>query len=174
MDGTAAPPFALTIAYWLHMLATVAWIGGLAALALIVLPAARRTLDQPQFSALVSRMQTRMSQIGWFSLAVLVVTGMFQMSSHPAYEGFLAFTSQWAFAILTKHIVIGLMIVVSAYITWGLLPALQRNSLRQAAGHTVDTAHSDRLKRREMRLLQLNLFLSLIVLALTAWARTAG
>jgi uncharacterized membrane protein len=174
MDGTAAPPLALTAAYWLHMLATVAWIGGLAALALIVLPSARKTLDQPQFSALVGRMQTRMSHIGWFSLAVLGVTGMFQMSSHPAYEGFMAFTNQWAVAILSKHLVIGGMIAVSAYITWGLLPALQRTSLLQAAGKPVDPAQIDRLKRREMRLLQINLFLSLIVLALTAWARTAG
>jgi uncharacterized membrane protein len=36
------PPFpALTLAYWLHMLATVTWIGGLAALLLALTALAR-------------------------------------------------------------------------------------------------------------------------------------
>jgi uncharacterized membrane protein len=174
MNGTAAPPLALMIAYWLHMLATVAWIGGLAALAVIVIPSARKTLGHPEFSKLVARMQNRLAQVGWFSLAVLFVTGMIQMSSHPSYEGFLAFTNTWAVAILSKHLVILLMILVSSYITWGVLPALQRTAMMQAVGKPVDETQVEGLRRRETRLLQLNLLLSLIVLALTAWARTSG
>jgi uncharacterized membrane protein len=174
MEGTSAPPLALTFAYWLHMLATVVWIGGLTTMALLVIPAARKTLSHPEFGNLISRIQARLSQIGWFSLAVLTVTGMFQMSSHPSYEGFLTFSNAWALAILSKHLVIGLMIVVSAYITWGLLPALQRVALLQGAGKQVDDSTAESLKRREMRLLQINLALSFVVLALTALARTSG
>ncbi|NLG97031.1 MAG: hypothetical protein GX491_06680 [Chloroflexi bacterium] len=179
MDNMAAPPFVLTIAYWLHMLATVVWIGGLAAVSLIVLPAAQSVLDRRAYSDLLTRMQVRLQQVGWFSLGLLFVTGLFQMSSSPAYEGFLAINNSWAVAILVKHLVIGLMILVSAYITWGLMPALQRAALARSIqssklkGVPTDPESVSRLERREVWLLRLNLLLSALVLALTAWARAS-
>ena len=65
----AAPPIGLTIAYWLHMLATVVWIGSLASLAIIVLPAARKSLETQEYSALLLQVQARLQPVGWFSLA---------------------------------------------------------------------------------------------------------
>ncbi len=174
MEDLAAPSLALTVAYWLHMLATVVWIGSLSALALIVLPAARRALDPAVFSLLLVRLQARLQPVAWFSLILLGGTGMFQMSAHPSYGGFLSIDNDWAVAILAKHLVIGLMMVASAYLTWGLLPALQRTAFLRASGAGVDAGLVARLERREARILYLNLFLSVIVLALTAWARTAG
>lgn len=170
---TAVSPLFLTITYWLHMVATVTWVGGLTALSLIVLPAARKTLDQPSFGALLLQMQTRLQQIGWFSLALLTLTGMFQMSASPSYAGFLAISNPWAVAILAKHAVIGLMILVSGYVTWGLLPTLQRNTLLRAAGRGVNEVQEARLQRRETWMLRINLALSILVLLLTAWARSS-
>ena len=71
------------------MLATVAWFGGLASLAIFVIPSARSTLERRQYAQFLGKVQGRIQQVGWFSLAVLTGTGMFQMSAHPAYEGFL-------------------------------------------------------------------------------------
>lgn len=163
----------LAVVYWLHMLATVVWIGGLAALSLLVIPAARSALDSAAYGALLLQIQRRLQQVGWFSLAVLGLTGMFQMSANPQYTGFLEVGSEWATAILTKHLVIGLMIAVSAYMTWGVLPGLQRNAFLRAAGKSTgpDFKH---LERREDWLLRINLLLSVIVLLLTAWARSAN
>jgi uncharacterized membrane protein len=174
MPETAASPLVLTITYWLHMLATVVWVGGLAAVSLFVLPAARKSLDPTAFSTLLSRLQASLQRVGWFSLAVLIVTGMFQMSSSPFYHGFLAINNEWAAAILTKHLVIGLMILTSVYATWGLLPALKRAALLRAAGRGVDEAQAARLQNREIWLLRANLALAVIVLLLTAWARSAS
>ena len=164
---------ALTIAYWLHMLATVVWIGTLAALALIVIPSARKSLDPSTYSALLAQIQARLQPIGWFCLAVLGVTGMFQMSANPSYDGFLAITNNWTAAILMKHLVIGILVLTSAYMTWVVLPNLQRAALLRAAGKYVEEARINRLAQDESRLLVLNLILSVIVLALTAWARAA-
>ena len=36
------PQWAMMIAFWLHMLATVVWLGGQAALSLLVLPIGRK------------------------------------------------------------------------------------------------------------------------------------
>lgn len=172
MDDLAVSPFFLTITYWLHLIATVVWIGGLTAISFLVLPASQKTLDRATFSLFLAQIQARLQQLGWFSLALLVLTGLFQMSASPAYEGFLAISNQWSVAILTKHLVIGLMVLVSAYITWGLLPGLQRNAMRRAAGREVDAALEDSLQRREVWMLRINLALSFLVLLLTAWARS--
>ena len=167
------PDFALALAYWLHILATVTWIGGLMALAVLVIPAARRTLQPNDYAALLGRIQANLQRVGWLSLAVLAGTGLFQMSAHPAYEGFLAISNSWAVAILIKHLVIGLMVLAGGYLTWGVMPALQRIALQRAVGETVDAARDAKLRKRESLVLTVNLVLSIVVLLLTAIARAA-
>lgn len=168
-----APALFMALMYWLHMLATVTWIGGLAALALIVLPSARRTLDDTAYAAFLNRVQARLQQVGWLSLVVLGATGMFQMSASSSYGGFLSIDNPWAAAILSKHVVILLMVAASAYSTWGLMPALQRVALLRANGKKINQAETQRLARLERLLLTLNLVLSALVLAFTAWARVS-
>ena len=163
------PNWALTLAYGLHLVATVVWIGSLAALAWLVLPAARRVLDTQAWGRLLAEIQKRLDPLSWFCLAVLAGTGMFQLSASPHYQGFLQIDSAWGVAILVKHILFAAMAVLSAYLTWGLLPALRRNALRQVA----DPAESARLERRNLFLLRLSLFLSILILALTALARAS-
>jgi uncharacterized membrane protein len=167
-----APVWALTLAYWLHMLATIVWVGGLAALALLVLPARRKALDQHAFSTMLEKMQHRLDAMGWMSLAVLTGTGLFQMSAHPAYQGFLSIESRWAGAILAKHLVFVGMIAVSAYMTWGLMPRLRRINLLEMKGQATAQG-KQRLNAANDRLLRTNLVLAIIVLALTALARVS-
>lgn len=165
------PAWALSITYWLHMLATVVWIGSLAALVLLVLPAAQRTLDHKAFAGLLEAMQRRLEPVAWFCLVVLTGTGLFQMAASRNYQGFLAIDNRWAVAILFKHIVFLLMVAASTYLTWGLMPSLRRNAFMLAQGK--DTPEADRLQRQNINLLRLNLILSVIVLALTALARVS-
>ncbi len=167
------PDFGLALAYWLHIVATVTWVGGLIALSVLVIPAARRTLQPGDYAALFARLQAGLQRVGWLSLAVLIATGMFQMSAHPAYEGFLAISNAWSVAILIKHILIGFMVLVGAYLTWGIMPSLRRMALLRAAGQNLDAAKDLALRKRESRALTINLILSILVLLLTAIARAA-
>jgi putative copper resistance protein D len=168
---TAPSPWILAVVYWLHMLATVVWIGGLAALALIVQPAARRALDQQEYAALLAQISRRLQNLGWFSLIVLAATGMVQLSANPHYQGLLVIGNRWAAAILIKHLTIGLMVILTAYLTWGLTPRLNRLAFMQAHGMAAEGV--DRLRRRELLLLRANLALSVVILALTALARAS-
>ena len=79
------PLWALSIAYWLHMLATVLWIGGLAALGLIVLPAARKTLEAPAYADFLVGLQKRLDPLGWFSVIVLLAS-LYVDASAPAVK----------------------------------------------------------------------------------------
>jgi uncharacterized membrane protein len=166
------PTWVLTIAYWLHMLATVVWVGGLAAMAVLVLPTARKSLTPEAYSAFLGPLQKRLQWLGWMSLAVLTATGMFQMSASPNYEGVLAITNTWAVAILLKHIAIGAMVLISAYLTWILGPELSRLALRQAQKGGMAPAEAELIRRKEQIIFWINLALAVVVLALTAWARS--
>ncbi len=164
------PAWALALIYWIHMLATVLWLGSLASLSLLVLPALRK-VDTKSQGILFEAIQKRLDPLGWFSLALLLVTGMFQMSANPNYEGFLAISGQWASSILIKHIFFVAMIAVSAAQTWWLLPSMQRAMLRQQK--SGDMAEVAALQKREALLLNLNLILAILVLGMTALARAA-
>lgn len=169
---TLYPQGMLTAIYWLHMLATVAWVGGQAALVLMVLPAARKTLTSEVYSTFLGQINRRLQFVGWISLIVLVGTGMFQMSASPSYQGFLSITNTWAVAILIKHLVIGLLVGLSAYSTWGMAPALQRLSLLRSRGKGSDVEFAA-LQKKEEWLIRVNLGITIVVLLLTAWARSA-
>ena len=166
-----SPAWGLTIAYWLHMLATVVWIGSLAGLVLLVLPAAGKALQPQPYAALLEHIQRRLDPLGWFCLLLLAGTGLFQMSASPNYRGFIAIETTWAAAILVKHLVFLGMLGISAWTTWGVLPALRRAAWRVAQGKDVPEAA--RLQRRSLALLRLNFALSIVVLALTALARAS-
>jgi len=168
------PVWALSLAYWLHMLATVVWIGALASLSLLVLPAARKTLNPQAYGDFIGQIQRRLDPLGWFSLILLAGTGLVQMSANPNYHGFLAIENRWAVAILAKHLLFLVMVVISAYMTWIMLPQLRRLALRRARGIEAENdPASQELMRRETWLLRLNLILGVFVLAMTAIARSA-
>ena len=164
--------FALALAYWAHMIATVIWIGGLAAIALLVVPAARKTLQDEQLSKFLAALQKRLSPLAWFSLAVLVGTGMFQMSANPSYQGFLSIENSWAAAILVKHILFFGMIALASYQTWWLMPAIQRSLLLRQS-RPVDSDEAVRLQKQETWIVNINLALGVLVLLLTALARAS-
>jgi uncharacterized membrane protein len=160
------PRLALTLAYWLHMAATVVWIGGLTFQTLILTPA----LDG--FPEVLERLRRRFEPLAWLSLAVLIGTGLLQMSASPNYTGLLSIRNGWSAAILAKHLVIGLMLVLASIQTWWIQPRLARLVLI-AARSPQQPADIAVLRRRQFRLLRLQTVLSVVVLALTAAARSA-
>jgi uncharacterized membrane protein len=165
------PTWALALMYWLHMLATVVWVGSLAAISFLVLPAMKRTLNPETQLVFIEAMQKRLEPIAWFSISLLILTGLFQMSLNPHYDGFLATSTQWSLAILTKHILGMIMVVVSAIQTWEVIPAIRRGILLSKKHNNVEEL--DSLRRREITLLRINFGLSILILAATAFARAS-
>jgi uncharacterized membrane protein len=167
---SVVPAWALALTFWLHLLATVTWIGSLASISILVLPAAARALRLPEQLVLVDAVQKRLEPIAWFSVSVLVVTGLFQMSVNPHYNGFLATSGQWSLAILAKHVLVATLIAVSAVHTWDVLPAIRRALLRK---EKADPADLRALQRREVALLRASLVLAALILLATAFARAS-
>lgn len=163
------PGWALSVAYWLHMAATVVWVGGLFFQAVILAPALNRSGDPQVTASLLSYVRRRFVPLAWLSLAVLIATGLTQMSGNPNYEGFIQIHNRWSAAILAKHLVIALMVAAAGYQTWFLAPRMERAAWRRTEGE----ADGDAGAHAYRRLTAANLALALVVLALTAIARTA-
>jgi putative copper export protein len=82
----------------------------------------------------------------------------------------LVIRERWAAALAAKHAAIGLMVLAAAYQTWFLHPRLARLALLERRGREADAAPA---LRSHARLTRLNLGLGIVVLILTAIARTA-
>jgi putative copper export protein len=164
------PTIALAFSYWLHLLATIVWIGGLAALVLLV-PALQVPAGGALDGAPGDRLYRRFTVVSNFALAVLLVTGMVQLVGEkaPNYQGVLNFASLWAQIILAKHLVIAAMIAVGVYAQGSVDPALKRLAMLAAAGR-ADEAQIAGLRRRRAQTLAASLVLGVVVLALTAVA----
>ncbi|RJP53014.1 MAG: hypothetical protein C4586_02045 [Anaerolineaceae bacterium] len=167
---TAPSAWILAIIFWLHMLATVTWIGSLAAINLLVLPASHRTLKLADQLSFIAALQKRLEPLAWFCMGILLVTGLLQLSTSPHYDGFLALSTQWSFAILIKHGLALIMVVVSAIQTWEVLPAIHRTLMKKGKADEDELA---RLQRKEMIILRINLALSALILGATALARVS-
>lgn len=160
----------LALSYWLHMIATIVWVGGLALMALVVWPGARAVLGPgPQLAALLRTLQRRFEPLAWGSLAVLIATGLTQMAANENYTGLLQIDNAWAVAILIKHLAIGGMVLIGLYLQFTVQPALTRLALLESRG--LDAPDAQSLRRRELALTRLNLLCGILVLGFTAIAR---
>ncbi len=164
------PTWALALTFWLHLLATVAWIGCIFAISILLLPAARKTLQPLDHLALIEAMQKRLEPIAWFCMSLLLATGLFQMSVNPHYDGFLSVSTQWSLALLIKHILGIFMVVASAIQTWEVIPAIRRTLMNKKK---ADEQKVIELQKQETRLLRINLGLSVLILLATAFARAS-
>jgi len=168
---SSPPAWALALTFWLHLLATVTWVGSLAGISFLVLPAMQRALDPETQLVFIEAMQKRLEPIAWFSMSLLVLTGLFQMSVNPHYDGFLSVSTQWSLAILIKHLLGIVLVVFSAIQTWEVIPAIRRAILKSRKGGNAEEL--DTLRRREILLLRMNFGLSTLILLATAFARAA-
>ena len=163
------PDWALALTFWIHFLAAVTLVGSLVATSIVVLPTVK-TMDPLNQLNLIASIQKRMEPAAWFSLSLLIVTGLFQMSLNVHYNGFLSVSNQWTIAILVKHILVIALIVVSAVQTWDVFPTIRRLLLRK------DKASQDevvKLQNRAAWLLRANLILAILILGATAFMRAA-
>lgn len=136
----------------------------------LVLPISKRVLQPVDELVLLDGIQKRLEPIAWFSVSLLAVTGLFQMSVNPHYNGFLSTSGQWSLAMLSKHILFAGLVTVSAVYTWDVLPAMRRALMRREKANQQEV---QALQRRERVMLRISLILAALILLATAVARAS-
>ena len=162
--------FLLTASFLFHLIATVVWVGGLVTISFVIEPIANRVLtDRAEAARVLDAVQKRFQPLANLSLIVLLLTGMVQLVNNRFYKGLLQMDNVWSAAILLKHLAVGVMIAVAAYVTFSVQPALRRNALLVANG-VENPVEAARLQSQNTRLTRLNLGLMILVLIFTALA----
>lgn len=157
----------LAISYLIHLLATVVWLGGIALITLLARPALQHgTLASNQWWAI----QRKFVLWANVSMVLLLITGFYQMTVDSNYNGFLSIDSQWAVAILLKHIAYIVMIGITVYLQVILYPAMSRAALLAEQKPDLGAAESEKIQKRDILLLRLNLIFAVTVLFFTALA----
>ncbi|MCB8946243.1 MAG: CopD family protein [Ardenticatenaceae bacterium] len=157
----------LVFSYWVHLLATAVWLGGMALMALVAWPALNKgSLASNQWLTLQQKFLPYVN----LSLVLLLITGFIQMTNDENYSGFLVMDGVWAWAILIKHIAFGGMVVLTAYVQFSLYPAIERARLLAESRPKTAVSTQNELQQKEVRLLRLNLLCATAVLFCTAVA----
>lgn len=170
MNGLSNELLALSL--FIHLTATTIWIGGLLMTMILVYPEVVRVLqDSPKLYQFLSRLRKRFYPVSNLSLVALIVTGSFQMTASPNYDGLLTFDNQWSQVMLVKHILIVLMAIIGLVLQYAIAPSLERTSLLLEKNKAqVSTAQDFKaLRQREVWLTWALGLMGLAILAMSAW-----
>jgi uncharacterized membrane protein len=131
---------------FLHDLFTVAWVGGLLTLGVVVIPTTLKVLGRtPTTRQLLAAIRERLSHMVYISIVGLAVTGILLSQRAPGFQGLMRFGTPYGTVLGIKHVLYLAMVVI----------ALVRSlALRQN-------------EKASMALLYLNLALGVIVLLLS-------
>lgn len=155
----------LVLSYWVHLLATIVWLGGIALMALVALPALKRgQLESNQWLQL----QKRFSVWANGSFLLLTISGFMQMLTNVNYGGFFVLDGIWAWAMLAKHIAFVWMALLMAYKQFFLYPAMERVRVLAEKRPSLAQSQQEQLSKRETYLLRFNLAVAAMVLFFTA------
>ncbi len=139
------------IMLWLHYLATVMWIGGMAFNILVLRPS-MIAIDQGQRAVLGNKVLRRFLIFAWLSIMVLVLTGISISRADT-----LATT--YGVVLLSKHAVTLMMVLIVAWVSFILSTKLSPFASKP---ETI------------LLLVKTNLSLGVLVLLLTALLKSAA
>jgi len=148
---------------FLHLLATVTWIGGMLFMKLVLMPG-MEAIDPPQRGRLMGAVAKRFTVVAWSSTLVLLATGFLKTPADVLFDTGTAYGT----LLLIKHVAIALMIVVGVVITFAVAPRLR--ALAPAPGQPPSAALAAAQQRLEA-LSAVNTMLGLVVLALVVGLR---
>lgn len=107
------------LAVWLHVLAVVIWMGGLAYQAHSLAPAARRG-NPTTFAELASRSRP----VSWAALALAILTGLYNITLLGSLEAVME--SGAALALASKLILVLVIVSLTAQRDFAQIPRLRR------------------------------------------------
>lgn len=92
---------------WIHVIAAMFWIGGMLFFSLVLMPCLKNGLPDGLKADLISLIGKRFRFFGWFSLGILLITGLFRL-----------FQSGWSLreyggALKTKLILVFFMVLLT-------------------------------------------------------------
>lgn len=118
---------------FLHLLATVTWVGGMIYINLALMPALT-AIDPPQRGKLMGAAGKRFAILSWSSVLILLITGYMKTPSGMLFEP----STGYGLTLTVKHLAILVMMIVGIYISMVIVPKL--GTLAPKAGEPPSAA----------------------------------
>jgi len=152
----------LSVVSWLHLVATVVWLGAMVTNILVLVPTAREVLEPQVMGRFLGSFMKRFRPIVYVSITALTITGGIMTLLNKLYLGAFAIGNLWTQLLVVKHILIVILIVGVIYSFEVLAHRIGRLA---AAGPSPQLAQ---LQKLQVRLSFAGLVTAMIVLLLTS------
>ncbi|MBI1811372.1 MAG: DUF4149 domain-containing protein [Nitrospirae bacterium] len=147
----------LAVSYWLHLIATVIWIGGIAFILFIAIPSAKQVLGADA-GKLMGEISKRFTPIANYSIIFIVVTGAALTGFNKQFSGIGNFGNSWSLTLIMKHVLVFVMVAVHFYRGLVLAPKIAR---------TETVSQKTSLQKLSLNLVKVNFCLGVMVLLLS-------
>lgn len=143
--------------YWIHLVATVLWIGGIIFIIFIAIPSSRQVLGA-ESGKLMGEISKRFTPLANYSIILLFVSGVVLAGLNKQFSGVRILESNWTMALILKLVLFFSMTAIHFYRGLVLAPKIMRT-----ATQTEKTA----LQKLSINLVKVNFTLGLSVLLLS-------
>ena len=139
---------------FLHLFATVIWVGGMLYATLVLSPA-MEAIDPPQRGRLMGAVGSRFTRLVWGSIVVLLITGLFKTPPGQLFS----LASADSILLTVKHLVVLMMLVNATLITFVFSPKMAKPASPEAS----------KAQKRMEQVGRLNTLLGVLLLLLVAF-----
>lgn len=147
---------------WIHLMATVAWIGGMFTNFIVYIPSIGKTLEQPQAGKLMAAVMKRFRVLVYISMAVFLFTGIMMASMH-LNSGAIQSSRTEMIAILLFKVPLYIVMVILAIIAFEIVaPRVARLAMEGASPGL------QRAQRSQKVLAMSGFILGVLILAVSA------
>lgn len=148
----------LAAASWLHLIATVAWIGGIGFILFIAMPSARQVMGTGA-GKLMGEISKHFTPVANYSIILLVLTGAALAVLKYKVSNTAILESKWIIVLSAKHILVLAMIVIHFHRGLILTPRINM---------TESKTSKSSMQKQSLNLIRVNFGLGLILLLLSA------
>lgn len=151
-----------TALVWVHILAAIVWIGGMAFLGLVIVPVMRQPDLGPDANTLFHRAAVRFRNVGWICIGLLLASGLGNLSQwRVGWERLVSgdfWGTPFGSALAVKLSLIAAILALSLAHDFYIGPRAS-DVIRRAA----DSAEAQRLRAAASWIGRLNFLLALLV-----------
>jgi len=147
---------------FLHLMATVAWIGGMFFNFLVVMPSVNKALEPAAAGKFMGLMFKRVRIIVYVSLLVLFITGIPLKIGSGHYVAIINFETWWETISFIKHVFVALLALFAMYNFEILIPKVSKLAMQGPSPELIN------LKKRQKMLGGISFLFAIIIILLSA------
>lgn len=155
-------PALQTVLDFLHVMATIAWIGGMFFNFLVVMPTVTKVLDPATAGKFMGAMLKRVRVVVYVSLLVLFITGIPMKIASEYYVSIINFDNTWETIGFIKHVFVGLLALLAFYNFEILAPKVGKLAMNGPSPKLPG------LRKQQMMLGAISFLFGIIIIALSS------